>query len=433
MVDSRVILGNKINNDYIGQNKNSIIRIPGISGGVNKYLSFDDELLQRDILAIGGIGSGKTNLLDYFVEQLSLNMHSEDVMLCFDPKCDFRKYHTDKDSVISNSYDGHTEKWNIFAEVVADGWDKDDINHNADEIAELIFNDAIKESHAPFFPKAAKDIFSAIVTGMTYLGINDKEYRLKFLNNKSLNDYIRKADATMLVEFLGSFPELQGCLKYIGDGKSEQALGVLAELQAVTNKLFYKNFGAEDARFSIRRYGRNRKAKVLFVEYDLANGLSLKPVYRVLIDLFLKEALRGKQKGKIYVVCDELSLIPKLSYLPDALNFGRSLGITVIAGLQSMEQLYETYGEIEGRNIASAFQTTVCFHTNNLATRDYIKGVHGNNVSLLQYVDSNNRIVNETRNSCVVEDWILTNLRLGEAVVGLPYVEPFVFKFERHR
>ena len=237
----------------------------------------------------------------------------------------------------------------------------------------------------------------------------------------------------MLVEFLGSFPELQGCLKYIGDGKSEQALGVLAELQAVTNKLFYKNFGAEDARFSIRRYGRNRKAKVLFVEYDLANGLSLKPVYRVLIDLFLKEALRGKQKGKIYVVCDELSLIPKLSYLPDALNFGRSLGITVIAGLQSMEQLYETYGEIEGRNIASAFQTTVCFHTNNLATRDYIKGVHGNNVSLLQYVDSNNRIVNETRNSCVVEDWILTNLRLGEAVVGLPYVEPFVFKFERHR
>lgn len=433
MVDSRVILGNKINNDYIGHNKDSVIRIPGVSGGVNKCLSFDDELLQRDILAIGGIGSGKTNLLDYFVEQLKLNMHDEDIMLCFDPKCDFRKYHTDKDSVISNYYDGYTEKWNIFAEVVSDGWDKDEINHNADEIAELIFNDTIKESHAPFFPKAAKDIFSAIITGMTYLGINDKEYRLKFLNNKSLRDYIRKADAVMLVEFLGSFPELQGCLKYIGDGKSEQALGVLAELQAVTNKLFYKNFGAEDGRFSVRRYGRNRKGKVLFVEYDLANGLSLKPVYRVLIDLFLKEALSGKQRGRIYVVCDELSLIPKLSYLPDALNFGRSLGIMVIAGLQSMEQLYETYGEIEGRNIASAFQTTVCFHTNNLATRDYIKGVHGNNVSLLQYVDSNNRIVNETRNSYVVEDWILTNLRLGEAVVGLPYVEPFVFKFERHR
>ena len=39
-------------------------------------------------------------------------------------------------------------------------------------------------------------------------------------------------------------------------------------------------------------------------------------------------------------------------------------------------------------------------------------------------------LVEEQRDGYVVEDWDITNLQVGEAVVGLPYKEPFIFKFD---
>ena len=92
--------------------------------------------------------------------------------------------------------------------------------------------------------------------------------------------------------------------------------------------------------------------------------------------------------GRVYVICDELKLLPHLLHLEDGINFGRSVGVKIVAGIQSMEQLYEVYGEIGGKNIASGFQTTICFHTNNQATRDYIKGIHGSNYSAIQHMGS---------------------------------------------
>ena len=37
----------------------------------------------------------------------------------------------------------------------------------------------------------------------------------------------------------------------------------------------------------------------------------------------------------------------------------------------------------------------------------------------------------EQRDGYVVEDWDITNLQVGEAVVVLPYKEPFIFKFDK--
>ncbi len=412
-----------------------LVSIPGTAGGKQVSISLSEELLHMHVLLMGGTGSGKTNTFFHILPQIQRRMTPNDVMLVFDSKHDFDRFQQDTDYVISyrSNCKGTHVIWNLFMDIVADGWEKENISSNADEIADAIFAAAIERSSQPFFPKAAKDIFAAIIKGMTFLGANDKSYRIKYLNNKSLKKYLTVLDAEKLNAFISPLPELAGVLKYVGNGQSEQALGVFAELQSIVGHIFTRNF-EEDGRFSVRKSVKERNGTTLFLEYDPSRGKSLQPIYQLIVDLFLKEALSPNRsvKGRVFVLCDELKMLPQLNHFEDALNFGRSLGVSIIAGIQSMEQLYEVYGEYGGKNIAAAFQTVFCFHTNDAASRQYIKGIFGENMSVLQYVTPSGKMAEEHRSGNSVEDWDITTLNRGEAIVGLPYKLPFIIQIQKY-
>ena len=44
-----------------------------------------------------------------------------------------------------------------------------------------------------------------------------------------------------------------------------------------------------------------------------------------------------------------------------------------------------------------------------------------------------NRIIEEKRSGYTVEDWDLTDLKVGEAIVGLPFEKPFKFYFDMYK
>ena len=112
----------------------------------------------------------------------------------------------------------------------------------------------------------------------------------------------------------------------------------------------------------------------------------MKSTYSLLFDLALKESLgRDKSKGNVYLICDEFRPIPHLQHIDDGVNFGRSLGVKIIAGLQSINQLTEAYGEYKGKNILVGFSSVFAFHVNDSYTRDYIVCLHGKNVVWEQY------------------------------------------------
>ncbi len=98
---------------------------------------------------------------------------------------------------------------------------------------------------------------------------------------------------------------------------------------------------------------------------------------------------RTKSEGNIYLICDEFKLLPHLHHIEDGVNFGRSRGVKVIAGLQSIEQLYEIYGEYKGRNIAAGFSSKFAFKSNDQSTRDFICNLYGTNIVLLLYFGAN--------------------------------------------
>jgi hypothetical protein len=50
-----------------------------------------------------------------------------------------------------------------------------------------------------------------------------------------------------------------------------------------------------------------------------------------------------------------------------------------------------------------------------------------------RYPIANGQYCSERREGFVVEDWDLTDLAIGEAVVGLPQRSPFRFKFDLYK
>lgn len=416
----------------------SCVSIPGKFGQTASHLKLTQDILSKHTLLIGGTGCGKTNVFNYFVQQLKTKLTKDDVMIIFDTKGDFlRQFYRQGDYVISNSkaHAQYATKWNIYKEIVVDGFEQNDVANNTHEITRSFFRDAIEKTSQPFFPNAARDMLAALIIAHVRLGEDDLNFKKAFFNNKALKEYLDKLSPQKIIKLLSHdvFSDLSSVLSYIGDGKSDQSLGVLAELQSAMRQILMGTF-AEDGRFSVREFVRAKGAKTLFVEYDMSIGDTLTPIYRLLFDLALKEAMgRNKPEGNVYLICDEFKLLPNLQHIEDGVNFGRSLGVKIIAGVQSIEQLYEIYGESKGRNIAAGFSSIFAFRANDTSTREFVSNLYGKNIVLEQYRSSNNTLIEEKREGKTVEDWDMNNLKVGQAIVGLPFEKPFKFQFDLYR
>lgn len=304
---------------------------------------------------------------------------------------------------------------------------------NAQEICKALFEDRTKNNSSnPFFPNAARDLLAAILVATIRIGEGEKQFIADNFYNDKIKEFLDSCSGEDICEFLDGFGDMRSVMSYI-EGDSAQSQGVLAEMFSVVRDVFIGVF-AEKGKFSMRNFVRQKGGRTLFIEYDLSIGSVLTPVYKMLFDLALKEALgRTKSQGNVYFICDEFKLLPNLQHIDDGVNFGRSLGVKVFAGLQSIEQLYEIYGPSRGKNLAAGFSSILAFRANDVTTRDYISSLHGKNMVLEQYRMLNNTVVEEKRIGSTVEDWDLNNLKVGEAIVGLPFAPPFRFYFEMYK
>ena len=408
------------------------IAIPGKFNNSHTNLFLNQDILSKHILMIGGTGCGKTNVYYHIVNQIKRRLTPNDVMIVFDTKGDYYDlFANNQDYVIGGSFSTpQTVKWNLFKELVADGWNEERISLNTRELSLTMFKEAKEKSKDAFFPNAARDLFATILQCMLNEGKKDPDYKKECLYNSELSRALAEASLIDIIAMIKSHPQFSSVLSYVGDGQSEQALGVYAEMIENTRKLLVSSF-AEKGGFSIRNFIRNAGGKTLFIEYDMAIGDSLSPVYSLLFDLALKEVLgRSSNKGNVYLICDEFRLLPNMQHIDDGVNFGRSLGLKVIAGLQSISQFTEAYGESKGKNILSGFSSVFAFHANDAFTRDYIVKLHGKNVVLEQYKSLSNSIHEERQRGNVVEDWNMSNLNIGEAIISYPFSKPFAFQFD---
>ncbi len=428
---TKVLFGNELHNS---PPENSTVIAPVLlkgrdGNGDNATIPLNANLLSKHIMFMGGIGTGKTNTLYQIVSQLKKNMTPDDVMIIFDTKGDFYKeFYTKGDIVISNdeTATGATELdyWNIFNEIEKN----DHLIENVVEISKSIFAEACEKTNQVFFPNAAKDLFMA--TLLHFFRKIDPVHR----TNENLKTFLFSTPSEDFRNMLNMYPDLRSMTSYISHDESAQTQGVLSELQQVVREILIGNF-AKTGTLSLRNIVREKGGKTAFIEYDLSTGSMLTPVYSLMFDMAIKEALgRKRSQGNVYFITDEFRLLPNLKHIDDAVNFGRSMGIKFIIGIQNVEQIYDNYGEERARSILSGFSTAVIFRLADKESREYAKGIFGQNRKLDAYMPimQSKGLVEEQRDGFVVEDWDITNLQIGQAVVGLPGQEPFVFTFDEY-
>ena len=388
-VSTKILYGDTLDKILPPQKKtNYIVKLPGTYKGKPTSFEIDTDTLSKHSLFIGGTGCGKTTLFYHFVSQIRSKMTSDDVMIIFDSKGDFySKFGNDKDYVLGNSsqYSSRSVKWNIFREILADGFKEKDYLLNIQEICNSFFAERIQKSKNTFFPHAAADLLSAIITTLIRDSLGSKEIMNETFYNDTLRVILDGSTVEDLINNIESYSDLISVVSYI-NGEGSQTQGVLSEMYSVVKEIFIGVFSERGA-FSIRDFVRSKGGKTLFIEYDLSIGSILSPIYSLLFDLALKEALgqSSNRKGNVYLICDEFRLLPNLKHIDDGVNFGRSLGVKVFAGLQSINQLIEVYGEARGKNIAAGFSSVYAFRANDTATRKFVIDLYGQNYILDHY------------------------------------------------
>jgi hypothetical protein len=416
--------------DPIPQSPRAVVK--GTVGGHPSAFALTDAMLSRHFLAVGGTGTGKTNLMYHIVSQLRDSMLGTDSMVVFDSKGDFlERFQRPGDIVVGRSCgNGATgtayAKWGLSMEVLADG--AASVPANAFEISSSLFSERIRRNSSnPFFPNAAKDLFAALLICLMRAGLSP--------SNRDFSEALSSMTADEMRALLDDHPDLASIGSYIAKGSAAQANGVIAEMHSVAREVLSGPFSSPAADFSMRSFIRSPAGKACFIEYDLSAGEVLAPVYSLLIDLALKEALgRSGGKGRLWVIADEMRLLPNLTHLEDAINFGRSAGVSVIAGLQTIDQLESSYADAaKARNAVAGFSSVAAFSSHDPATRKAIRDRFGESMVMISHQQKDGKFASEVTRGHVVEDWDLIALDVGEAVIGLPESRPFKMKIDLYR
>ncbi|WP_212935157.1 type IV secretory system conjugative DNA transfer family protein [Bacillus hominis] len=399
----------------------------GIRGLNNTGLVIHEQLLARHILCLGSIGSGKSVTMYHIVNAIRKKATDNDVFVFFDAKGDYLKeFYESGDYVISNQgeeLDG-TVYWNIYRDILQIIPKKRD--EAIREIATVLFKEDIKNSSSPIFATGARDLFAAILTCQ----VRNIEENQEEWDHSKLVEWLKQATDITIRNLLKPYEDLKWVRNYINkDNSASTNQSYIVHLYQNLFNVFSGGF-AQAGDFSIKEALRNKGGKAIFLEYDLENGNVLKPVYTLMLDLAMKDVLgRSTSEGNVYFILDEFPLIPKLSYMDNALNFGRSLGVKVIAGIQNVGQVEYVYDQALARSIISGFGTVFAFRLFDEESRNVVATRHGRTKKIVSIVSSNaNKGVQDlVIDGSAIEDWDLVNLKIGQCIVSPFNGEPFLF------
>lgn len=409
------------------------LEIPAAGGG---GMLLPTSVLSKHILAIGSIGSGKTNCLFHMVRSAAPQLGANDRMVLFDAKGDYEaEFGEPGDKVIGSVAGRNTAVWNLFADIMETPSSEPDAEMLR-QIASTLFRKQIERSNNPTFPSGARDLFIGLATAFVRREQAAGRANWNSINNGALKRFFltEVSDPERIEQLIAPHRDLAWLHMYILAPKSATTQSYLAPLLAVVSEMFVGCFGAE-GEFSIRHWISSGSGR-LFIEYDPEYGCMMDSMYTVLLDLAMRHSIgrAARGVGSIFFVLDELPVIPPLAYLDQIVNFGRSLGIKVIAGMQNSSQMEDKYGESMAVSIMSGFSTFLCFHLFDEKSRELVKQRHGRNLRSVSSLKPNGRDdIAQLQEFSVVEDWDITGLSDGRCIISLPSGEPFIFHPELYR
>ncbi len=130
--------------------------------------------------------------------------------------------------------------------------------------------------------------------------------------------------------------------------------------------------------FSITEWVQN-SGQVLVLRDHPRFSESLKPIHRLIFDLSARQVLSlpDSFQRHVWYLADEAIALGRLDNLAQAANLGRSKGIHLVIGIQSVEGWHHEYGRENGDQILGQFRNRLYLRTDSASTAKWIEEAIG--------------------------------------------------------
>ena len=317
----------------------------------------------KHFLVTGSTGSGKTNLIHNILSQVKAK-NQPAIILDQTGEMIAKYYDASRGDIIFNPFDLRSKNWDLWA----DCKEKTDL----ERFTNILFGFNRKKhnySSDVFWEKSAEVVFTSCVEYLRDSDNNSVRALYSLTNSASLKQLAAKLDKYDAKRYLSQNNEVTGN-------------SILSVLTTTVRPLSYLSEEVDTDKFSLKEYFQQIKVGRrgwLF----LATKPSSRELTMVLNACLLELAFVNlmeigiDQDRKMWFVMDELASLGKLPSLSTIMSEGRKYGACILAGLQSLNQIYSNYGQYEGSTIFGQFGTMFFFHNKEALIGKMISNICG--------------------------------------------------------
>jgi len=319
------------------------------------------------ILLNGATGSGKSVLLRNLVFSALVR---GDRIVAVDPNGDLYSKFGRPSDVLLNPYDQRTQGWSFFNEVRADyDWKRLALN-----VVPL-----------------GKDAQAEEWNGYARLLLRETARKLYELGTPSIDELFRwttiASDKDLRAFLAGTLAESL----FAGSSEANKAL---TSARFVLSKYLAEHCSMPAGKFSIRDWMETGTGS-LFITWREDMKEAMKPLISSFVDVFCSAllSLPEDQARRWWLVIDELGSMEKMASLEDFLTKGRKNGGRAVAGLQSVSQLDDIFGEKMSQTLRASFRSLVVLggsKTDPETAQEMSKALGEHEVARPEYTDSRN-------------------------------------------
>lgn len=158
--------------------------------------------------------------------------------------------------------------------------------------------------------------------------------------------------------------------------------------------------------FSIRRYLHNDNPGYLFLSYQQQHRDALKHMISCAVDVASRAVLSlpPSHDRRVIFALDELPLLGKIQSIVDLATNGRKHGAMIFAGLQTVSQLRELYGQETSQTLLACLGSWLVLRVSDAATAEYMSRYLGEEEKT-RIVKSGGESGSFTQGSSTSENW----------------------------
>ncbi|WMT46034.1 MAG: type IV secretion system DNA-binding domain-containing protein [Acidithiobacillus caldus] len=299
--------------------------------------------LARNFLAVGGMGSGKSQAILHLMDAAR---EAGQKAIVYDFSGEFvERYYREGKDILLNPLDARCAPWSVFA----------DIRKATDPaaLAEFFVPDkGAKAGQDPIWDEAAKMLLEDVIRIVGHRP-----------GTRTMAEILRVLSQPMdaLIPLLEGMPSAAS----INEKNPKGSQSVLFSLLGQPAVRFFKYLDGEGS-FSIRDWvQRESEDSWLIISSRADQHATIKPFASAWLQIAMMAAmeLRPTTEIRTLLILDELASLKKMPALEPALTLGRKFGIFTIAGIQNAAQLDELYGQDITKVLLANLQSKLVLRT----------------------------------------------------------------------